>query len=98
MMQQPGSLNMMPNMNMYNNAHPAQAFNSNAFLLQQQQSTPNSRFGQYQRHGGGCSQAQNRNGGRGRGRNTGRQQQLYYCWTCGANRHHTGANFQNPVQ
>eukprot|EP00957_Ditylum_brightwellii_P137518 10484255-Ditylum_brightwellii.AAC.2 len=57
MMQQPGSPNIMPNMNMYNNAHPAQAFNPNVFLPQQQQPTPNSGFGQYQRCGGGCSQA-----------------------------------------
>eukprot|EP00957_Ditylum_brightwellii_P048192 3657853-Ditylum_brightwellii.AAC.1 len=62
-------------MHMYNNAHPAQAFNPNAFLPQQQKSTQNNGFGQYQRRRGGCSQVQNRNGGRGQGRNTGRQQQ-----------------------
>eukprot|EP00957_Ditylum_brightwellii_P113057 8621047-Ditylum_brightwellii.AAC.1 len=98
MMQQPGNPNMTPNMPMYNNAHPVQPFNPNAFLPPQQQSTPNNGFGQYQRCGGGHSQTRNRNGGRGRERNTGRQQQLYYCWTCGANRSHTGTNFQNKAQ
>eukprot|EP00957_Ditylum_brightwellii_P107127 8173477-Ditylum_brightwellii.AAC.1 len=107
MMQQPGNLNMMqqtgnpniiPNMPMYNNAHPVQAFNPNAFLPPQQQSKPNNRFGQYQRRRGGRGQTRNRNGGRGQGRNTGRQQQLYYCWTCGANRSHTGTNCQNLAQ
>eukprot|EP00957_Ditylum_brightwellii_P106715 8141461-Ditylum_brightwellii.AAC.1 len=102
MMQQSNMMpqaNMMPNMNMFSpNVQSNQSFIPNAFLPQQQQSTPNNRFGNYQRGGGGRNRNRGRNGGRGRGQNTGRQQQLYYSRTCGANRYHAGTNCQHSVQ
>eukprot|EP00957_Ditylum_brightwellii_P104349 7947644-Ditylum_brightwellii.AAC.1 len=59
-----------------NETQPPQSFNPSTFLMQQQQSTPNSGAYNTTGRGGGCNQNHGQNRGQGKGRVSNCQQQL----------------------